>query len=133
MEPVEGAFGGEPPAENSGVVGAAAFAGMAVPVALSGRPPMSEAEYTALVMKRLEEKKVYPLAMRKRGIEGDAAVRFTIRPDGSLGSIRAGDAPAHPFLAQAALETVRAAAPFPVMEGHGGDYALNVTIRFQLE
>jgi TonB family protein len=71
--------------------------------------------------------------MRKRGIAGDAAVWFTIRPDGSLGSLRAGDGPAHPFLVQAALETVKSAAPFPVMEGSGEDYALRVTIRFQLE
>jgi protein TonB len=94
---------------------------------------MSDADYTALVMRRLEEKKIYPLAMRKRGITGDAEALFTIRPDGSLGSLRAGDAPAHPFLVQAALETVRSAAPFPVMEGRVEEYFLRVTIRFQLE
>jgi protein TonB len=94
---------------------------------------MSEAEYAALIMRRLEEKKIYPLSMRKRGITGDVEALFTIRPDGSLGSLRAGDAPAHPFLAQAALETVRSAAPFPVMEGRAEDYSLRVTIRFQLE
>jgi TonB family protein len=94
---------------------------------------MTGAEYLALVMRRLEEKKVYPLAMRRRGIEGDAAVHFTIRPDGSLGEARSGGTPAHPFLVQAALETVRAAEPFPVMEGLTEDYALRVTIRFQLE
>jgi protein TonB len=93
---------------------------------------MSDAEYTALVMRRLEEKKIYPLAMRKRGITGDAETLFTIRPDGSLGDLRAGEG-AHPLLVQAALETVRCAAPFPVMEGRGEDYSLRVTIRFQLE
>jgi protein TonB len=123
-----------PPGENAG--GGAAFAGEAgeaVPPGPFRRAMMSEADYTALVMRRLEEKKIYPLSMRKRGIAGDAAVYFTIRPDGSLGSLRAGEGPAHPFLVQAALETVRSAAPFPLMEGRGEEYSIRVTIQFRLE
>ena len=112
-----------------------AFAGDAGEAVQAGpfrRTGMSGADYAALVMRRLEEKKIYPLSMRKRGIAGDAAVYFSIRPDGSLGSLRAGEG-AHPFLVQAALETVRSAVPFPVMEGSGEEYSLSVTIRFQLE
>jgi TonB family protein len=93
---------------------------------------MAETDYVALLLRRLEEKKVYPLAMRKRGIAGDVALFLTIRPDGSLGSLRAAENP-HPFLADAALRTARAAAPFPVWEGRRGEYSLRVTMRFQLE
>jgi protein TonB len=124
--PAEGAVGDS---RGAGIAGGAGAAGRG-----SGRRTgMSDADYTALIMRRLEEKKIYPLAMRKRGITGDVEALFTIRPDGSLGSLRAGDAPAHPFLAQAALETVRSAAPFPVMEGRAEEYFLRVTIRFRLE
>jgi TonB family protein len=98
-----------------------------------GERPLAEADYIALLLRRLEEKKVYPLAMRKRGITGDVALSLTIRPDGSLGGLRAGENPPHPFLAEAALQTARSAAPFPVWEGHRGEYSLRVTMRFQLE
>ena len=120
----------------------ASYGAAAVPGA-SGGPPaatamtaaarrMSEDDYLALILRRLEEKKVYPLAMRKRGIQGEVSVSFTVRPDGSLGALQPPANASHPFLAQAALETVRAASPFPVMEGRAGDYAVRITIRYQL-
>jgi protein TonB len=101
--------------------------------AVPARRVMSESDYIALIMRRLEEKKVYPLAMRKRGIAGNMPVRFTIGADGALVRVTAEDSRAHPFLAQAALETVRSASPFPVMEGRNGDFSLQVTIRYELE
>jgi TonB family protein len=111
----------------AGIAGAAgALAGF------PGSRAMAETDYIALLLRRLEEKKVYPLAMRKRGIAGDVALFLTIRSDGSLGSIRAGENP-HPFLADAALQTARSASPFPVWEGRRGEYSLQVTLRFQLE
>jgi protein TonB len=96
---------------------------------------MSESDYIALIMRRLEEKKVYPLAMRKRGIEGDMTVQFTIRPDGSLAQVQPAGSKSHPFLVQAALETVKSASPFPipVMEEINGDFSLQVVIKYQLE
>jgi TonB family protein len=111
----------------------AASAGSGAAFQRGGASPMAEADYVALLLRRLEEKKIYPLAMRKRGITGDVALRLSIRSDGSLGSLQAGENPPHPFLAEAALQTARAAAPFPVWEGHVGDYSLRVTIRFRLE
>jgi TonB family protein len=92
---------------------------------------MTEAEYLALIMRRLEEKKVYPLSVRKRGIEGDVVLAFTIGPDGTLRNLNTGDG--HRFLVQAALETARTAAPFPVIEGQDGDFNVQVTLRYQLE
>jgi TonB family protein len=86
-----------------------------------------------MIMRRLEEKKVYPFAMRKRGIEGDVSVRFVVKSDGSLGAVQPAAKAAHPFLVQAALETVKSAGPFPVMEGSAGDFSVQLTIRYQLE
>ena len=94
---------------------------------------ITDAEYLALVMALLEKNKIYPLSARKRGIEGDIRAEFTIRRDGSVSGMRLADASGHRFLAQAAFETIRSAAPFPVMEGRGGDYKVEVTIRYQLE
>ncbi|MDR1586207.1 MAG: TonB family protein [Treponema sp.] len=118
-------------AEAVAVASAAASAEEFPAALMTEKPVMSEAEYISLIMKRLEENKIYPLVMRKRGIEGDAAVEFTILPDGKLGALKLGDA--HPFLVQAAAETVKSASPFPVMEGKTGEYTMKVTIRYRLE
>jgi TonB family protein len=114
-------------------VDAGDYSGSPVPVAYAGPRRMSETEYLVMIMNRLEANRVYPLAMRKRGMQGDMAVDFTIHPDGSLGTIAIGDPKAHPFMKQATLETVKASAPFPVWEGTKEDYSMKVIIRYRLE
>jgi protein TonB len=98
-------------------------------------PPhrMSNAEYLALIMRRLEKNKIYPRSVRKRGIEGDVTVHFTIRRDGTVSDIRLAEPSGHRFLGQAAVETIRSASPFPVMEGLEGEYRAQVNIRYRLE
>jgi TonB family protein len=94
-----------------------------------------QADYLALIMRRLEEKKVYPLSVRKRGIEGDVKVDFIIGRNGEVTSITLADSD-HRFLGQAAVETIRAASPFPVMAGMNYqemNYPVRVTIRYRLE
>jgi protein TonB len=123
-------------AEEAHPVAAAVSAESAAEPAYATAAPsraMSESDYIALIMRRLEEKKVYPLAMRKRGIEGAMPVQFTIHADGTLARVTADDRAAHPFLAQAALETVKSASPFPVREGIESDFSLQVTIRYELK
>jgi protein TonB len=97
------------------------------------KAPMTDAEYLALIMGRLEKNKIYPLSVRKRGIEGDIRAAFTIRRDGTVADMRLADPSGHRFLAQAAFETIRSASPFPVMEGREGDYTIQVSIRYRLE
>ena len=94
---------------------------------------MTAAEYLALIMGRLERNKISPLSVRRRGIDGNITVDFTIRPDGTVSDMSLADPSGHRFLAQAAFETIRSAAPFPVLEGHEGDYTVRVSIRYQLE
>jgi TonB family protein len=94
---------------------------------------MTDAEYLALIMARLEKNKIYPLSVRKRGIEGDIAAAFNIGRDGSVSDMKLVDPSGHRFLAQAAFETIRSASPFPVMEGREGAYTVQVSIRYRLE
>ncbi|MDR2245461.1 MAG: TonB family protein [Treponema sp.] len=103
------------------------------PAGFAPQRPMTDAEYLALIMGRLEKNKIYPLSVRKRGIEGDITAAFTIRPDGTVSDLRLADPSGHRFLAQAAFETIRSAGPFPVREGREGDYTARVTIRYRLE
>jgi TonB family protein len=94
---------------------------------------MTDADYLALILGRLEKNKIYPLSVRKRGIEGDIMTAFTIKQDGTVSGLRLADPSGHRFLAQAAFETIRSASPFPVMEGHEGDYTVQVSIRYRLD
>jgi protein TonB len=135
--PVAAAFSA--PAESAPAAGAAASSLAGSVPAGSGfagsarKAPMTDAEYLDLVMGRLEKNKIYPLSVRKRGIEGDITVAFTIKRDGSVSGISLADPSGHRFLAQAAFETIRSSAPFPVMEGRDGDYTARVSIRYRLE
>jgi TonB family protein len=115
----------------SAMVGAAAVGAAGAMVGAAGRA-LSESDYLALIMGRLEKNKVYPLSVRKRGIEGDITVAFVIKRDGTVSDVQLADAAGHRFLAQAAFESVRSASPFPVMEGRG-DYPVQVRIRYRLE
>jgi TonB family protein len=99
----------------------------------SNQPGMSDAEYITLIMGRLEKYKIYPLSLRKRGIQGDAGVIFTIRSDGTTADITTADTGTHRLLVQAAIQTVKAAEPFPVRKGSNTDYVMQVTIRYRLE
>ncbi|MDR1176424.1 MAG: energy transducer TonB, partial [Treponema sp.] len=57
----------------------------------TGKSPMTDTEYLALVMGRLEQYKIYPLSVRKRGIEGDITVVFVIQRDGSVSDMKLAD------------------------------------------
>lgn len=89
-------------------------------------------DVTATIMRRLEERKVYPIAARRRGAEGDVVVRFTLRPDGTIASVAAESPDAHPLLRRAAVDSVVAAAPFPLPEGLADDMEFAVTIAYRL-
>jgi protein TonB len=115
------------------VEGASVNTGNRVSSALVRKKTMTEAEYLALIMARLEKNKIYPLSVRRRGIEGDITVDFTIKRDGTVSDISLADPSGHRFLAQATFETIRSASPFPVMEGREGDYTARISIRYRLE
>jgi len=84
------------------------------------------------ILRRLRDYRVYPMAARRRGVEGDVVVRFALRADGSLVAEPTVSGEAHPLLARAAVESVVAAAPFPVPEGVRADSEFVVTIAYRL-
>jgi len=94
--------------------------------------PAGRIDVTATIMRRLEERRVYPIAARRRGAEGDVVVRFTLRPDGTIASVAAESPDAHPLLRRAAVDSVVAAAPFSLPEGLAGNMEFAVTIAYRL-
>lgn len=97
-----------------------------------GVEPAGLIDVTAAIVRRLEERRVYPIAARRRGAEGDVVVRFTLRPDGAIASVAAESPEAHPLLRRAAVDSVVAAAPFPLPEGFAGNMEFAVTIAYRL-
>lgn len=94
--------------------------------------PAGRIDVTTIILRRLEERRVYPIAARRRGAEGDVVVRFTLRPDGAIASVAAESPDAHPLLRRAAVDSVVAAAPFPLPEGFAGNMEFAVTIAYRL-
>lgn len=70
--------------------------------------------YAKLLTKKVQSKLVYPEGGRQAGLRGDAAVSFTILPDGALspGSLRIVSSSGEAKFDESALKTIRACAPF---------------------
>jgi len=94
---------------------------------IRSRQRSTHEDYVQTALRLLEQNKVYPLAARKRGLEGDVAVRFTVSDDGTPGDLTVSGA--HAYLSQAAKESVRRAGTFPLPEG----FVVEVVIRYRLE
>ncbi len=81
----------------------------------------------AEIMRRIEKAKRYPRMARKMGTEGQATVRFKIKPDGKVEGVELMESSGSEILDQASLETVQRAAPLPYKEGW-----LKVVIAFKI-
>jgi len=93
----------------------------------------SQAEYFTRVRFAIEAEKQYPAAARKRRLEGQVLVRFTIGADGSLSGLALVEGSRYDTLDQAALAAVRAAAPFPSPPTELFDGALELTVPMMFE
>ena len=71
----------------------------------------------AEIMRRIEKAKRYPRMARKMGTEGQATVRFRIKPNGKVEGVELMESSGSELLDQASLETVQRAAPLPYKEG----------------
>jgi protein TonB len=67
--------------------------------------------YLSNVMAHIEQHKWYPKAARRRGIEGEVNVRFTLLPDGSAKGVMVENGPT--ILIAAARKAVEKATPMP--------------------
>lgn len=68
-------------------------------------------EYLRRLMAHIEAHKEYPRAARRRRIEGDVRVSFSLQADGSLAGLQTEDG--HHLLSGAARQAVERAAPMP--------------------
>jgi len=91
-------------------------------------------DYFEIVRLRIESHKKYPNAARSRQIEGRTTVRFVIKPDGHISSLKITKSARHRALDQAALRAVKEASPFPrpPMNLFKGPIPLEITIIFEL-
>lgn len=124
-----------PIAESIGVPeipGVAGDAGRWQP--LSAGDYMSRGDYFDMVRMKIESRKKYPAAARRRQIEGRVEVEFSLREDGNVTEVSVKKTSRHPDLDRAALLAVRDAAPFPRPPGHlfDGPLKMTITIMFEL-
>ncbi|SMC28995.1 protein TonB, partial [Desulfacinum hydrothermale DSM 13146] len=84
--------------------------------------------FLAQVRRRIARHKHYPLAARRRHMEGRVTVRFAIYPDGSARGLNVVQSSGFSPLDRAALEAVRKAAPFPAVPSQVREGGVNVEI-----
>lgn len=94
-----------------------------VPVAAPSAPPAPppatttaqteqiRQDYLARLMAHLEAHKFYPVAARRRGVEGTVQVSFMVMDNGEIRQLQLSGS--HKLLHQAAAETVQRAVPMP--------------------
>ena len=70
-----------------------------------------------LLRDRIERAKQYPPEARRQGMEGTAEVEFQVAKDGSVKEVMVVRSSGFPLLDQASMETIRRAAPLPVIPG----------------
>lgn len=81
--------------------------------ATKGANRQVQAEYLAEVLSRVQMAKFYPRQARRRREHGTVKVRFTIQATGALGAVEVSGSSGRSRLDEAAVRTVRRAAPFP--------------------
>ena len=70
-----------------------------------------------LLRDRIERAKQYPHEARRQGMEGTTEVEFQVAKDGSVKEVMVVRSSGFPLLDQASMETIRRAAPLPVIPG----------------
>jgi protein TonB len=90
--------------------------------------------YFDMVRQRIEHHKRYPLAARKRQVQGKVILRFTISEKGDLKNVNVLRSSKNSDLDQAAMDAIRSAAPYPPPPRDLGqqELALELAIFFEL-
>ncbi|CEM63253.1 energy transducer TonB [Treponema phagedenis] len=89
-------------------------------------------DFKALILQRIEQKKIYPKAARKRGQEGAVTVSITVLKSGEVVQADIVSPCRYAFLNEAALASVRAASPFPLGDSAPEKINLTLTLIYQL-
>ena len=69
------------------------------------------------IRRQIEQAKIYPEAARRQGIQGTVELRFRIAADGSVETLEVLRSSGFPLLDEASQQTVRRAAPYPLIRG----------------
>lgn len=69
------------------------------------------------IRRRIEQAKTYPDAARREGTQGSVDLRFRIAADGSVEAVEILRSSGSQVLDAASQETIRRAAPYPVVQG----------------
>lgn len=85
-------------------------------------------EFFDAVRRKIEARKKYPASAWNAGIEGRAGVRMTILKNGQLGKVEIVDTSGREILDNAALQSVRDAAPFPPIPVEAGHDRIGMRI-----
>lgn len=75
------------------------------------------ADHLGAIRRQIEQAKVYPDAARREGMQGTVELRFRIAGDGSVDAIEIMRSSGHRLLDEVSAQTVRRAAPYPVLAG----------------
>ena len=91
-------------------------------------------DYYEMVRLKIESCKSYPDVARERHMQGRTKVGFVITPDGQLSSVKIIKGARHDILNTAAMNAVKAAAPFPrpPVNLFKGPLNVEITIVFEL-
>lgn len=84
--------------------------------------------YPGTVYAKLRRSLRYPSEARRKRIRGEVHVRFTVSRSGNVGSVQVARSSGSPLLDNAALETVRRAAPFPAIPAAAGRSSWSFTV-----
>lgn len=124
--------GGEAGGEESGGFGMAAGrhgsgVGAGLAPGTGERSGGSGTAWFQLLRQRIERAKRYPAQARRWGMEGTAEVQFRIAGDGGVQGVTIVKSSGSAILDRASVETIKRAAPFPVISG-----AIRIPISYRL-
>ncbi|MCP3677959.1 MAG: energy transducer TonB [Deltaproteobacteria bacterium] len=92
--------------------------------------------FRSMVLRKIEAAKIYPERARRRGIEGDAFVDFTVLPNGTVDGVEVTNGTrCHTLLKRAAVKTIQQAAPYlplPATIKNENGVRMKVKISFHL-
>jgi len=108
------------PAHSGAAQGAVGGGGsrlaLAGPGAGRGEVPPEFGPYLARFRQRIQESVVYPLAARRRGLDGRVEIELVLEPSGRIRDIAVVSSSSHALLDDAAVEAVRSLPPQPLPE-----------------
>lgn len=85
------------------------------------------------IRSRIEEAKFYPGWARRQGIEGTVELLFTLSADGRVQEVRILRSSGSSILDEAAVQVIRRAAPYPIVEDWPGVIRVQLPITYHLK